>query len=75
MDGLTGGSEPLSAGVENVSNMGTPEVNISYSPQLHFSGSAASREEIEGIMESEQDKFNRMMNQWAKENMRFNFTR
>ena len=75
MDGLTGGSEPLAAGVENASYMGTPEVNISYSPQLHFSESAASREEIEEIMESEQDKFNRMMNQWAKENLRFSFVR
>ena len=75
LDGLTGGSEPLLAGVENASYMGAPEVNISYNPQLHFSGTAASREEIEGILESEQDKFNRMMNEWAKENLRFNFTR
>ena len=75
MDGLTGGSEPLAAGVENASYMGAPEVNISYSPQLYFSESTASREKIEEIMESEQDKFNRMMNQWAKENLRFSFVR
>lgn len=75
MDGLTGGSEPLLAGVENASYMGAPEVNISYSPQLYFSESTASREKIEEIMESEQDKFNRMMNQWAKENLRFSFVR
>ncbi len=31
--------------------------------------------QIEEIMESEQDKFNRMMNQWAKENLRFSFVR
>ena len=75
MDGLTGGSEPLLAGVENASYMGAPEVNISYNPQLHFSGSAASREEIEEIMESEQDKFSRMMSQWIKENARSSFAR
>lgn len=75
MDGLTGGSEPLLAGVENASYMGAPEVNISYSPQLYFSESTASREKIEEIMESEQDKFSRMMSQWIKENARSSFAR
>lgn len=75
MDGLTSGNEPLVSGIESASYMGVPEVKISYSPQLYFSGSSETREEIEGVMESEQDRFNRQMNQWAKENLRFNFAR
>ena len=73
MDGLTGGKEPLAAGVEMAAHESTKEVSFVYSPQLHFEGTSVTREEVMDVMETDQDRFNHMMNQWVKENLRTDF--
>ncbi len=51
----------------------TKEVSFVYSPQLHFEGTSVTREEVMDVMETDQDRFNHMMNQWVKENLRTDF--
>lgn len=45
-----------------------------YSPTLQFYGEAPSREDIESILETEQEKFARMMEQYLKNNRRVKFS-
>ena len=75
LDGLDGtGDNSLSVNIDRAIEGNEPQVNIEYHPVLNFEGSV-NREEVAGVMETEQDKFNRMMSQWAKENLRFSFGR
>ena len=75
LDELDGtGDNSLSVNIDRAIEGNEPQVNIEYHPVLNFEGSV-NREEVAGVMETEQDKFNRMMSQWAKENLRFSFGR
>lgn len=75
LDGLDGTDEnSMSVNIDRAIEGNEPQVNIEYHPVLNFEGSV-NREEVAGVMETEQDKFNRMMSQWAKENLRFSFGR
>lgn len=75
LNGLDGtGDNSLSVNIDRAIEGNEPQVNIEYHPVLNFEGSV-NREEVAGVMETEQDKFNRMMSQWAKENLRFSFGR
>lgn len=75
LDGLDGtGENSLAVNIDRAIEGNEPQVNIEYHPVLNFEGSV-NREEVAGVMETEQDKFNRMMSQWAKENLRFSFGR
>lgn len=74
MDGLTGGVSPIADNIEHAAySEGTgQEFQIIYNPTIQINGSS-SREEIEEIMETEQEKFARMMEQYIKDNNRINF--
>lgn len=75
LDGLDEtGDNSLYVNIDRAIEGNEPQVNIEYHPVLNFEGSV-NREEVAGVMETEQDKFNRMMSQWAKENLRFSFGR
>ena len=75
LDGLDGTDEnSMSVNIDRAIEGNEPQVNIEYHSVLNFEGSV-NREEVAGVMETEQDKFNRMMSQWAKENLRFSFGR
>lgn len=73
MDGLTGGLEPVTAGVGQmaVSSGGAPQ--FVFSPQLNFYGDAPAKEEIAEVMETEEEKFSRNMQQWMKQYGRLSF--
>lgn len=74
MDGLTGGVSPIADNIEHAAYSGGSgqEFQIIYNPTIQINGSS-SREEIEEIMETEQEKFARMMEQYIKDNNRINF--
>ena len=74
MNGLTGGGQPMAAGVEQAVASGSGSVQIEYRPTLQFYGSAPSREDLESALETDREKFTRQMEQWLKDNRRFSFS-
>lgn len=76
MDGLSGGSEPLTASIEEAAYAGAGEtvIHVDNSRVLNFNGSAPSREELEEILEDEDEKFARMMQRYLGNNRRVSFS-
>ncbi len=74
MDGLTGGPHPLMDDIKGITNTGgsAPELNFTYSPTVQIYGSS-SKEDIEDLLETEQEKFARLMEQYVKDNNRLRF--
>ena len=52
---------------------GSGQSQFVFSPTLQFYGNAPSRDEIEDALETEQEKFAMMMEQWIKNNNRISF--
>ncbi len=52
---------------------GSGQSQFVFSPTLQFYGNAPSRDEIEDALETEQEKFAMMMEQWIKDNNRISF--
>lgn len=74
MDGLTGGAEPIADNIENAAlSSGFGQNQFVFSPTLQFYGSSPSKEDIEDVMETEQEKFARMFEQFVKDNNRLSF--
>ena len=76
MDGLTGGSEPLSAAVEEAALAGQGEtvLQIDNSRTIQFYGEAPSRDELEDILETEDEKFAKMMQRYLSNGRRVSFS-
>ena len=76
MDGLTGGAEPLAADIEEAAygSAGEMVVNIEHNPTLQFYGAAPSKEDIEDVLESDAEEFDRKMQDWLASNRRLKFT-
>ena len=76
MDGLTGGSEPLSAAVEEATSAGQGEtvIQIDNSRTMQFYGEAPSRDELEDILETEDEKFAKMMQRYLSNGRRVSFS-
>lgn len=75
MDGITGGPQPISEEIENAAYCGNQEQSIQfvYNPTMQFYGEAPSKEDLMDVQETGQEKFNRMMEQWVKDNGRLLF--
>lgn len=73
MDGLTGGTKPITEGVGQMaaSSGGAPQ--FIFSPELNFYGEAPNKEEIAEMIETEEEKFARNMQQWIKQYGRLSF--
>lgn len=52
---------------------GTPIYYFTYAPQHHFHGGAPSKEDMVEAEHMSQEEFNRMMDQWVKDNARKRF--
>lgn len=76
MDGLSGGAEPLAASIEEAAYEGAGEnvFQIDNSREMHFHGSAPSKEELAELLDDENEKFARMMQTWMSNNRRFSFS-
>ena len=76
MDGLTGGSEPLSEAVEEVTSAGQGEtvLQIDNSRTIQFYGESPSRDELEDILETEDEKFAQMMQRYLSNGRRVSFS-
>lgn len=76
MDGLSGGAEPLAASIEEAAYEGAGEtvIQIDNSREMHFHGSAPSKEELAELLDDENEKFARMMQTWMSNNRRFSFS-
>lgn len=76
MDGLTGGSEPLSVAVEEAASAGQGEtvIQIDNSRTMQFYGEAPSRDELEDILETEDEKFAQMMQRYLSNGRRVSFS-
>ena len=75
MDGLSGGTEPLTASIEEAAYSGQGEtvIQIDNSRTMQFYGDAPSREELEEILEDEDEKFAQMMQRYLSNNRRVSF--
>lgn len=77
IDGLGGigeGSGGMSVSAGNAEPAsGSGQSQFVFSPTLQFYGNAPSRDEIEDALETEQEKFAMMMEQWIKDNNRISF--
>lgn len=75
MDGLTGGSDPIADNIESavVSSGSGQGMQILYNPTIQIYGDSLSREDIEEALETEQEKFARMFEQYMKDNNRISF--
>lgn len=74
MDGLTGGAEPIADNIENAAlSSGFGQSQFVFSPTLQFYGDSPSKEDIEDVLETEQEKFARMFEQYMKDNKRLCF--
>ncbi len=75
MDGLSGGTEPIAASVEEAAytGQGATVLQIDNSREMHFYGNAPSKEELAEIMDDENEKFERQMQTWMSNNRRFMF--
>lgn len=76
MDGLSGGPEPLTAMVDEATAGGTGEtvIHVDNSRTMQFYGSAPSKDELEEILDSEDEKFARMMQRYLGNNRRVSFS-
>lgn len=76
MDGLTGGSYPLAADIEEAAYSGAGEmiVSIEHNPTLQFYGGTPAKEDIEDALESDEEEFDRKMQDWLARNRRLKFT-
>ena len=72
MPGLTGGGSTIAEGVETAAyyNESGP-VQVTYSPVNNFYGT--SQEDVEAALETDQERFARMMEEYMKNNRRFSF--
>lgn len=75
MDGLTGGTEPLAADIEEAaySGAGDTVMQIDNSRTIYFYGDAPSKEELEDVLESEDEKFAQMMDRYLANGRRTRF--
>lgn len=74
MDGLTGGKEPIADSIDNAAlSSGFGQSQFVFSPTLQFYGDSPSKEDIEDVLETEQEKFARMFEQYMKDNIRLSF--
>lgn len=75
MDGLTGGVEPLAADIEEAaySGAGDTVMQIDNSRTIYFYGDAPSKEELEDVLESEDEKFAQMMDRYLANGRRTRF--
>lgn len=75
MDGITGGPQPLSEGIETAAQSYNSQqsIQIDYNPTLQFYGDSPSRQDVEDALETDREKFARQMEQWIKDNARFKF--
>lgn len=76
MDGLSGGSEPLTAYIEEAAYAGSGEtvIHVDNSRIINFDGGAPSKDELEEILEDEDEKFARMMQRYLGNNRRVRFS-
>lgn len=74
MEGLTGGTEPVSEDVAEVaySGTGTTEIHIDNSRVITINGSA-SKEDIDNALDDDMEKFERCMQAWMANNRRVKF--
>ena len=74
MDGLTGGESPVSEDVAEAaySSADNMELHIDNSRVITINGNA-SKEDIEEVLESEAEGFDRMMQEWMARNRRLKF--
>ncbi|WP_320920780.1 phage tail tape measure protein [Eisenbergiella porci] len=72
MPGLTGGGSTIAEGVETAAyyNESGP-VQVTYSPVNNFYGT--SQQDVEAALETDQERFARMMEEYMKNNRRFSF--
>lgn len=73
MKGLSGEVEELESSIANI-NYDNSQVQISYNPTIQIHGSSVSKEDVEDVMETEQEKFARMMEEYLHENRRVGFS-
>lgn len=75
MDGITGGPQPLSEGIESAAQSYNAQrkVEINYNPTLQFYGDSPSGKEVEDALETDREKFARQMELWMKDNVRLGF--
>lgn len=75
MDGLTGGSEPIAADIEEAAYYGAGgmTMQIEYSPTLQFYGETLSKEDVQEIVESDEERFAELMERYLANNRRANF--
>lgn len=75
MDGLSGGTEPIAASVEEAAytGQGATVLQIDNSREMHFYGNSPSKEELAEILDDENEKFERQMQTWMSNNRRFMF--
>ena len=72
MPGLTGEGSTIAEGVETAAyyNESSP-VQVTYNPVNNFYGT--SPEDVETVLETDQERFARMMEEYVKNNRRFSF--
>lgn len=75
MEGLEEKSSSLDSMIENNTSYDNSSQNtpIIYNPTFQFYGSAPSKQDLEEVMETEQEKFARMMEEYLKDNRRTKF--
>lgn len=74
LGGIGEGSGGMSVSAGNAEPAsGSGQSQFVFSPTLQFYGNAPSRDEIEDALETEQEKFAMMMEQWIKDNNRISF--
>lgn len=75
MDGITGEAGQITSSTSSpvYSGIGGESIQINYNPTLQFYGNAPDREDIEDALETAQERFARMMEQWQKDNNRVKF--
>lgn len=76
MDGLSGGTESMASSVEEAaySGRGDTVIKVDNSRTIQFYGEAPSRDELEGILEDEDEKFAQMMQRYLSNNRRVCFS-
>lgn len=73
IDGLTGGEDPVSAGVSEMAVMGGMGPSVVYNPVVNFYGDSVSRDDVEEIMETEQERFDRLYARYNRDMIRQSF--
>lgn len=72
MPGLTGEGSSISEGVETAAYYSeSSPMQVTYSPVNNFYGT--SQEDVEAVLETDQERFARMMEEYMKNNRRFSF--